>query len=646
MAIDKFPSFPDVNSNDLKKMLINAIGFIENIKGIPYDFNGSLSLENKFTILFQTVVDLFNKNEELIDSYKELYDFTYDYFNNLDVQKEIDIKLDEMAKNGTLYEIIEKYTTPIINEQNNKINVLEHRMNEFTSLPNGSTSGDAELIDIRVGYNGKTYSTAGDAVRKQISNTMNNNENIITSENFPTILPDVNNAKTTNIIYRLNFANGVEDYPINMPEGFPNGQVWTLMVIKGNANINENGIVQLAFSNIGVFMRWTITSGWSKWLKIGEANSNLIYPNIIDNLIDANNYETVLPDVNNAKNNNIYRLNFANNTNDFPLNMPIVFPDGQIWVLVCIQGNSTTSGITQILFSRYKIYIRWTTNNGWSEWFAIGTNGNENNVVYVKKDYLSTDKTHFNNLCKAIITSTQNTTIYVDDGTYDILEELKEIYGNDFIENNSTYAGLVLQNNIHIIFSSNSKVICNYSGNNNYMKRSFSPFNSGPGGFTIENLTLEASNCRYAIHDERGNSEDSYRNIYKNCNIKFDTRKNDVWKSPQCIGGGLGKNGEIVIENCIFESISNDNIESSAGAVSYHNTSIANAKSHLVMTGCYIKGKGCARFSYYGTSTEITNILVHNNSFGSNIVIRAETEDGTSPINNIEVISFNNIVRD
>lgn len=119
-------------------------------------------------------------------AFAELHTYVHDYFDNLDVQEEINNKLDQMAEDGTLDQLLlpyfNSYKTEINNTvltQNNKIATLESRVNNF--LDNTGTLGtekDPELIDIRVSAYGNTYPSAGDAVRGQVDYLIDDIETI------------------------------------------------------------------------------------------------------------------------------------------------------------------------------------------------------------------------------------------------------------------------------------------------------------------------------------------------------------------------------------------------------------------------------------------------------------------------------------
>ena len=87
-------------------------------KVLPLVYDDSLS----YYELLCRVVDYINKliedEQKLVTAYSELEEYVNTYFDNLDVQEEINHKLDEMAADGSLTELIRNYVDPLIEEQN------------------------------------------------------------------------------------------------------------------------------------------------------------------------------------------------------------------------------------------------------------------------------------------------------------------------------------------------------------------------------------------------------------------------------------------------------------------------------------------------------------------------------------------------
>lgn len=96
-----------------------------------------------------------------------------DYYKKIETysRKEIDAQFKDIAKKTITTEeraklnSLENYDDTSVK---NDIQTQKSRIDTFTTLQEGSTTGDAELIDARVGANGVAYNNVGNAIRTQI----------------------------------------------------------------------------------------------------------------------------------------------------------------------------------------------------------------------------------------------------------------------------------------------------------------------------------------------------------------------------------------------------------------------------------------------------------------------------------------------
>ena len=192
--------------------------------------------------------------------------------------------------------------------------------------------------------------------------------------------------------------------------------------------------------------------------------------------------------------------------------------------------------------------------------------GNKINVITVKKDGTG-DSTTIKGaieLCKNSSIDNQYE-ILIYDGVYNVIEELGgTTYLDSIMSVDGAYGGLLLPDYVHlkgmgkscdnVIITANVEQYSGFDFNtlDNAVTK-ISPLNLEKNN-NIENLTIKAENCRYAVHDESNNSYQDYIRKMKNVRaIHNGNQSKYSWTSTIAIGSGSGSGAIYEFENCTFE---------------------------------------------------------------------------------------------
>lgn len=128
---------------DYKNLVQSCCDFYQKCIGIPYDFDGCLSLEAKFIKLFQVCQQMFKQNADLAAAFGDLSEKVDNFLSDLGVQGMVENIVKEMVADGSLDDIISDEILAPIKEQlashDQRIGELEGTVSGLSGLPDRMT---------------------------------------------------------------------------------------------------------------------------------------------------------------------------------------------------------------------------------------------------------------------------------------------------------------------------------------------------------------------------------------------------------------------------------------------------------------------------------------------------------------------------
>lgn len=586
-------------------------------------------------------------------------------------------------RKGAIYKEIQERANAISKEKSERmteVDVERKRIDNITKLPSGSTSGDAELMDIRVGADGNTYNSAGTAVREQIGSLR---EELAFQTNQILLL---NPHELANAEWSIGISAGpAKDEIIDDPKSAvtnllvgktditivnPDPKVYNMSIIIYPTSGGYNASYNIYKVNVlkGEQFKIILTSSENMTNDyLTKFKTDCLYHSLIKSIVGDEVKPVNFNGTLNAYTDVTYSLKKGR---QYKINLRVAgeqTPTSSGGGILAVKGNSETP---IVLFtppvSEHSDYLIYTPDTDYN---TIRFGGNKTKVDFeitpfykslydVSLELFSLSKSLKALEDKQVITKT----VGAENCDFiSIVEAVKYAYNtgnvtlllrpevfeitNREVENEG--AGLPLGNNVRIIGQNGSIIKCHYTGGKAYNQELFSIFSCRPSDFILENVELDAKNIRYCVHDECSGTATAYNHKYINCKMLHDSSDAE-WKTPQCIGGGHGTNGTVIIKGGTYKCVpvqpqGHESVENVP--LSFHyNTSNVLADNQLIISDVYLDGDDS--FIYYGGSattdnTEHTNVKIYNCKMGKKPINYSES-DAPGQISTAVLYSWNN----
>jgi len=262
------------------------------------------------------------------------------------------------------------------------------------------------------------------------------------------------------------------------------------------------------------------------------------------------------------------------------------------------------------------------------------------------------DYTSFSQAVIDSFTKYPNATLLLKAGTYDVYQEMIDIYGSDYWDTLTAdtaglakyYMGLPLGNGVKIIGTLGAVVKMENLSSNSVVSTWFSGFygmhnfDSKYQGAEVYNLKMVCKKIRYAIHLDFGVAPrtDYYR--IENCELYLDNSTNADRDNAYVLGCGGGMYTTYdFIKNYLYPTFPISPRD--MAGIYYHNSGADSPQNRCNISENYVDNGGTIRTDPNGTSTNNCLVFISNNNIGSAMMLNGQS--GT----NLKIVDWNNHIR-